>query len=67
MLALETSSELDQHKSTALEYLLKLYFIIAEVVEKLERQEWTQPCQTDIPVNSHGNVGRPQFDVSFPH
>ena len=65
MLTLETSSVLDQHESTALEYLLKSYSIIAKVVEKLERQDRTQPCQPDVPVISHKNVGRPQFDISF--
>ena len=65
MLALETSGELDLHESTALEYLLKSYSVINEVVEKLERLEWSQPCQPDVSVISDGNVGRPKFDISF--
>ena len=65
MLALQTSGELDFYESNALECLLKSYSIISEVVDKLERMEWSQPCQAHVSVVSDGNAGRPKFDISY--
>ena len=48
MLALQASGELNNYESDALECLLKSYSIISEVVDKLERFEWSQPCQADV-------------------
>ena len=45
MLALKISSELNDNKSDALECLLKSYSVISEVVDNLERLEWSHSCE----------------------
>ena len=65
MLALETSGELEQCELDALECLLKSYSIVCEVVEALERLEWSHASQTNVSQVSNGNVGRPKFDISY--
>ena len=64
-MALQTSGKLDLYESDALECLLKYYSIISEVVDKLERMEWSQPCQLQahVSVVSDGNAGHPKFDI----
>ena len=62
MLALQASGELNNYESNALE---KLYSILSEAVDKLERFEWFQTCQADISLVSDGSAGQSQFDISF--
>ena len=64
MLALETSGELDQYGSDALECLLKSYSTVCAVVERLERFEWSQP-EANVSLVSNGTPGRPRFEISF--
>ena len=60
MLALQTSGELNQHESEALESLLQLHSIVCKVVEYLEIFEWSQPSQANLSVVSHGTAGCPK-------
>ena len=61
MLALETSGELDQYGSDALECLLKSYSTVCAVVERLEIFEWSQP-EANVSLVSNDS---PSFEISY--
>ena len=64
-LALQTTGELNQEECYALECLLKSYSTLCELVENLERFEWSQASEANLSLVSHGTAGRPSFDISF--
>ena len=59
MVALQSNSDLDYCTSYALEWLLKLYSVISEVVEKLV----ISAIQVEVPMVSDGNPGHPKFNI----
>lgn len=66
ILALEMNEELDEFECKAVDYILKAFSVINDVVDNLQNTESfsTMTITTETTLVPDGSVGRPKFDIS---
>ena len=66
LLALQLEGELNESECIAVEYLLKAYSAMIDIVEKLQNMRYQQSTERSptVSIVCDGSVGRPRFELS---